>query len=89
MNLFDLTGLVSSVDFLRVANNEVLYHSNVSGWISVFSPSFKTDLLNMYYSSSAIQISESSGSAFTPVYNRELVAYVESNLIQLFLQGYR
>jgi hypothetical protein len=89
MNLFELTGLLSSVDFVQIMGNEILYNSTSAGWISIFSPSFKTDLLNMYYSSSAIQISESSGSAFTPIYQSELVSYVESNLTQLYLKGYR
>jgi hypothetical protein len=89
MQLFELTGLLSSVDFVQIMGNEILYNSNGAGWISIFSPSFKTDLLNMYYSSSAIKISESSGSAFTPIYQPELVAYIESNLIQLYMQGFR
>ena len=89
MQLFELTGLVSSIDFVQIIGNEILYNSNGAGWISIFSPSFKTDLLNMYYSSSAIKISQSSGSAFTPTHQPELVAYIESNMIQLYLQGYR
>ena len=89
MQLLELTGLLCTVDFVQIMGNEILYNSDGAGWISIFSPSFKTDLLNMYYSTNAIKISESSGSAFTPIYQSELVSYVESNLIQLYLQGYR
>ena len=89
MQLFELTGLLCSVDFFQIVNNEILYNSDGAGWISIFSPSFKIDLLNMYYSTNEIKISESSGSAFTPIYQPELVSYIESNLIQLYLQGYR
>ena len=89
MQLLELTGLLCSVDFLQIVNNEILYNSDGAGWISIFSPSFITDVLNMYYSTNEIKISESSGSAFTPIYQTEVVSYIESNLIQLYLQGYR
>ena len=89
MALFELTGLISSVDFVQIIGNEILYNSDRAGWVSIFNESFKTDLLNMYYSTGAIKISESSSSAFTPIYQPEIVSYIESNVIQLFLQGYR
>jgi hypothetical protein len=82
MQLLELTGLVSSVDFLQIIGNEILYNSDRAGWISIFNASFITDVLNMYYSTSPITISESSSSAFKPIYQPEVVSYIESNVIQ-------
>lgn len=89
LELHEMLGIISDPQFIMIYDGHVFYNAGQGEWLSIYSENFVHDLLCKYYSSPAINIARDSESAFRPVHSSQVIGFVESMIIQSYLQGWR